>query len=117
MKKTAAEGLEELFQALGDRTRVRLLNLMADGEVCVCFFVEVLDEPQPKISRHLAYLRNAGLVLARKQGLWSYYRLAAPRDRLHRKLLECLACCEGLAPEQASDAAALRAAKRRGNCC
>lgn len=105
------------FRALSDRTRLRILHLLRAGELCVCDLVAVIGAPQPKISRHLAYLRNAGLVLARKQGLWSYYGLAAPRDRLHRKLLECLACCEGLAPEQASDAAALRAAKRRGNCC
>ena len=66
MKKTSAP-LESLFQALGDRTRLRLLTLMADGEVCVCFFVEVLNEPQPKISRHLGVLRAAGLVAARRE--------------------------------------------------
>jgi ArsR family transcriptional regulator len=76
--KTAAVALEELFQALGDRTRVRLLNLMTDGEVCVCFFVEVLDEPQPKISRHLAYLRTAGLVSTTRDGKWINYSIAPP---------------------------------------
>ena len=54
--------MERFFQALGDRTRLRLLNLMGEQEICVCYFVEVLDQPQPKISRHLAYLRSAGLV-------------------------------------------------------
>jgi ArsR family transcriptional regulator len=77
-RKSTAEELETLFQALGDRTRVRLLNLMADGEVCVCFFVEVLDEPQPKISRHLAYLRSAELVSARRDGKWAHYTITPP---------------------------------------
>ncbi len=73
MKRITAQ-LDSLFQALGDRTRLRLLNLLADGEVCVCFFVEVLGEPQPKISRHLGVLRAAGLVAARRDGKWMHYR-------------------------------------------
>ncbi len=68
--------LEKLFQALADRTRLRLLNLMAEGEICVCYFVEILGEAQPKISRHLAYLRRAGLVEARRDGKWIHYRLS-----------------------------------------
>src|ERR1041385_8879989 len=76
--KKTAEALEALFLALGDRTRLRLLNLMADGEVCVCFFVEVLGEPQPKVSRHLAYLRSAGLVSARRDAKWAHYAIAPP---------------------------------------
>ncbi|HEV7238392.1 MAG TPA: metalloregulator ArsR/SmtB family transcription factor [Thermoanaerobaculia bacterium] len=79
MKKPAAQ-LESLFQALGDRTRLRLLNLIADGEVCVCFFVEVLGEPQPKISRHLGVLRAADLVAARRDGKWMHYRLTMPNE-------------------------------------
>src|ERR1700756_1035359 len=71
--------LVTLFQALGDPTRLRLLNLMASGEVCVCYFVEILDETQPKISRHLAYLRRAGLVTARREGKWMHYRLVTPQ--------------------------------------
>ena len=70
--------LESFFLALADRTRLRLLNLVAGGEVCVCFFVEVLGEPQPKISRHLGVLRNAGLVAARRDGKWMHYRLTRP---------------------------------------
>jgi len=81
--------LVTLFQALADRTRLRLLNLMADGEVCVCYFVELLDEPQPKISRHLAYLRRAGLVAARREGKWMHYRLARPADAQQAHVLEC----------------------------
>ena len=81
--------LVNLFQALADRTRLRLLNLMSGGEVCVCYFVELLDEPQPKISRHLAYLRRAGLVAARREGKWMHYRLTAPADSQQARVLEC----------------------------
>jgi ArsR family transcriptional regulator len=70
--------MERIFQALGDRTRLRLLNLMREQEICVCYFVEVLGQPQPKISRHLAYLRKAGLVAARREGKWMHYRLVMP---------------------------------------
>jgi ArsR family transcriptional regulator, arsenate/arsenite/antimonite-responsive transcriptional repressor len=82
--------LERLFQALGDRTRLRLLNLMSRGEICVCYFVEILNEPQPKISRHLAYLRRAGLVEARRTGKWMQYRLAQPKDEMAARMLESL---------------------------
>jgi ArsR family transcriptional regulator len=69
-----------LFAALADTTRLRLLNLMAGREVCVCYFVEILDQSQPKISRHLAYLRKAGIVCARREGKWIHYSIAAPAD-------------------------------------
>jgi ArsR family transcriptional regulator len=72
--------IELLFRALADRTRLRLVNLMGDDEVCVCFFVEALKLTQPKISRHLAYLRRAGIVVARRQGKWMHYRLSVPSD-------------------------------------
>ena len=67
-----------LFAALSDRTRLRLLNLMDGREVCVCYFVEILGQSQPKISRHLAYLRRAGVVAARREGKWMHYRIAIP---------------------------------------
>jgi len=69
-----------LFKALADHTRLRLINLIGDDEVCVCFFVEVLKINQPKISRHLAYLRRAGVVSARREGKWIHYRLVEPPD-------------------------------------
>lgn len=72
--------METLFRALADRTRLRLLNLMGDDEVCVCFFVEILNTSQPKISRHLAYLRRAGVVAARREGKWMHYRVVSPPD-------------------------------------
>lgn len=70
--------MERFFQALGDATRLRLLNLMGEQEICVCYFVEILDAPQPKISRHLAYLRKAGIVTARREGKWMHYRIIMP---------------------------------------
>ena len=70
--------LERFFQALGDKTRLRLLNLMGEQEICVCYFVEILDQPQPKISRHLAYLRSAEIVSARREGKWMHYRIVMP---------------------------------------
>jgi ArsR family transcriptional regulator len=82
--------LVTLFQALGDRTRQRLLYLMTDGEVCVCYFVEVLGESQPKISRHLAYLRKAGIVAARREGKWMHYRIVRPGDAYHARVLDCI---------------------------
>jgi ArsR family transcriptional regulator, arsenate/arsenite/antimonite-responsive transcriptional repressor len=73
-----AFNVERFFQALGDHTRLRLLNLMGEQEVCVCYFVEILGGPQPKISRHLAYLRSAGIVAARREGKWMHYRIVMP---------------------------------------
>jgi ArsR family transcriptional regulator len=70
--------IERFFQALGDTTRLRLLNLMGGQEVCVCYFVEILGGPQPKISRHLAYLRSAGIVSARREAKWIHYRIVMP---------------------------------------
>lgn len=85
---TTTARMEKLFQGLADRTRLRLLNLISDQEVCVCYFVEILNLPQPTISRHLAYLRRAGLVAARRQGKWMHYRIAFPQDAFARRLLD-----------------------------
>jgi ArsR family transcriptional regulator len=87
--------IELLFKALADRTRLRVIHLIGDDEVCVCFFVEVLKTNQPKISRHLAYLRRAGLVSTRREGKWMHYRLVEPPDahaaRIFREVREWLA--------------------------
>jgi ArsR family transcriptional regulator len=72
--------LAAIFAALADTTRLRLLNIMAGREVCVCYFVEILRQGQPKISRHLAYLRRAGIVTARREGKWMHYRISPPSD-------------------------------------
>lgn len=117
--KNSPEALEQLFQALSDRTRIRLLNLMTDGEVCVCFFIEVLSEPQPKISRHLAYLRSAGLVATRREAKWMHYRITLPQHPAARNAFNAVlqtfaddrelqrdraslarACCSPRVPEQ-----------------
>ena len=71
---------ERFFQALGDSTRLRLLNLMGEQEICVCYLVEILGQSQPKISRHLAYLRRAGIVAARREGKWMHYRMVMPPE-------------------------------------
>jgi ArsR family transcriptional regulator len=76
--KSSTFNIELFFQALGDTTRLRLLNLMGDREICVCYFVEILDQGQPKISRHLAYLRRAGSVEPRREGKWMHYRITMP---------------------------------------
>jgi ArsR family transcriptional regulator len=78
--KTPTFNMELFFQALGDKTRLRLLNLMGDKEICVCYFVEILEQGQPKISRHLAYLRRAGIVEARRDGKWMHYRIVTPEN-------------------------------------
>jgi len=72
--------MERVFKALGDVTRLRILGLLLTGEVCVCDIHESLRIPQPRASRHLAYLRRAGLVETRKNGLWVHYRLARAAD-------------------------------------
>src|SRR6478752_10063824 len=78
--------LEALFKALGDGTRLRILGLLLTGEVCVCHIHESLRIPQPKASRHLAYLRKAGLVEARREGLWMHYRLAELADPVQQSI-------------------------------
>ena len=81
------KGMETFFLALADKTRLRLLNLMRENEVCVCFFTEVLGESQPKISRHLAYLRNANIVSARREGKWIHYKIVMPDSEYAAQVL------------------------------
>lgn len=78
------------FAALSDQTRLRLLSLMRDREICVCYLQEVLKTNQPKISRHLAYLRKAGLVEGRRDGKWTHYRLKKQRNGLDKVLTQAL---------------------------
>ncbi|MFZ0855952.1 MAG: metalloregulator ArsR/SmtB family transcription factor, partial [Candidatus Acidiferrales bacterium] len=85
--RAQAPAIHDIFRALADPTRLRLLNLIAGREVCVCYFVEILRLSQPKISRHLAYLRRAGVVAARREGKWMHYRLAMPRDKAAANIL------------------------------
>jgi ArsR family transcriptional regulator len=82
------QALETTFKALADTTRLRILGLLLAGEVCVCHIHETLRIPQPKASRHLAYLRKTGLVEARREGLWMHYRLADLPDPVQRSIAE-----------------------------
>jgi ArsR family transcriptional regulator, arsenate/arsenite/antimonite-responsive transcriptional repressor len=93
-----------MFRAFSDRTRLRILHLLVQGEMCVCDIVSITRVPQPKASRHLAYLRRAGLIEKRKQGLWAYYKLTAPATSFHRSLIKCLKECFRDVPELAGDA-------------
>ena len=106
-----------MFRAFSDRTRLRILHLLKDGELCVCDLVAVISVPQPKVSRHLAYLRRAGLVMARKEGLWMHYRLAPARNAFHQKLLDCLVCCFADVPELSADRRRLKQSRCAAGCC
>jgi ArsR family transcriptional regulator len=101
--------MASLLKACADQTRLRLLNLLAaEGEVCVCHLVDVLGTNQPKVSRHLAYLKRAGLVSDRKDSLWVYYRLSESLAEHANRLLDCLNSCCIESPEMQQDVSKLR---------
>ena len=110
-------GIDLMFRAFSDRTRLRILHVLQGGELCVADIVHILLAPQPRISRHLAYLRKAKLVVVRKSGLWSHYSLAPANTPFHRKLLECLAKCFGEVPELQADSAHAAKIRKSGGCC
>ena len=101
--KRRLQDLETLFKALGDSTRLRILALLAGGEVCVCHIHESLRLPQPTVSRHLAYLRRAGLTETRRDGLWVHYRLAPVSDPSLRAALDAAIHAIGHAPATHAD--------------
>lgn len=109
--------VDELFRAFSDRTRLRILNVLRDGELCVGDLVAVLGIPQPTASRHLAQLRESGLVETRRQGLWCFYRLAKAEERFHARLLGCLASCFEEVPELAADLTSAKELRLHGGCC
>ena len=109
--------IDRMFRAFSDRSRLRILYLIKDGEMCVGDIVQILGLPQPTASRHLAYLRRSGLVDVRKQGLWCLYSVAKSRGRFHQRLLDCLAFCFDEVPELAADAAKAKQVMRDGGCC
>lgn len=84
---------DQLFKAFADETRLRLLNLLAQRDHCVCEFQSILRVPQPKISRHLAYLRRSGLVVEERHGKMIMYSLAEPTNAIHATLLKCVRGC------------------------
>ena len=87
------EDLDLVFKGFADPTRIRILSLLVAGELCVCDIVDILQLPQPTVSRHLAYLRRMGLVEATRQWKFAHYRLADPEHRVHRSLLNCARTC------------------------
>lgn len=140
----ATDQIDLMFRALSDRTRLRILNLLQElpqakparttknqsgkthrarntisppREICVCDLMRVLDLPQAKVSRHLAYLRKAGLVQDRKIQRWMYHRLLPARGQVHQQLLECLAACPDEIPELLQDRQQLGCCVDPGSCC
>lgn len=122
LKEPKLSSIDLVFRAFSDRTRLRILNLLqGKEELCVCDIIRVIGAPQAKISRHLAYLRRAGLVSGRKEGLWVHYRLLPASNGFHKKMLECLACCLVDVPELKRDQAKLSKcdckADQANGCC
>jgi ArsR family transcriptional regulator len=113
----AQNTVDLMFRAFSDRTRLRILHVLRAGELCVCDIVETLQTLQPRVSRHLAYLRRAKLVVVRKSGLWCHYSLAPAKTPFHRKLLECLDNCFGDVPEIRADDRRAAKIRRSGGCC
>lgn len=97
-----------LFKAFSDPTRLRLLGLLSDREVCVCDLMAVLGAPQSKVSQHLAFLRAAGLVVFRQEGKWRHYALAKPAGKVHARLVGCLGEIPGWQRDQAKLAKILK---------
>ncbi|MBI2538009.1 MAG: winged helix-turn-helix transcriptional regulator [Gemmatimonadetes bacterium] len=114
-----ARGLDTLFRAFADRTRLRILNLLTAGELCVCDMVQLLGVPQPTVSRHLAYLRRAGLVAVTRDLRFAHYQLAEPQNAVHQSLIHCVrSCFTGLgALERERRAAQRRVLARRKTPC
>ena len=100
--------LIKIYECLCDPTRLRLLNILAQGPLCVCHFQEILREPQVKISKHLAYLRQRGLVEAERSGNWMIYALPAKPARELKQNLACLQDCAGGNPVFERDLARLK---------
>lgn len=90
---TEVADLDALFRGFADPTRIRILSVLAAGELCVCDIVDLLELPQPTISRHLAYLRRAGLVVSTREWKLAHYRLAEPANAVHANLIKCVRSC------------------------
>jgi ArsR family transcriptional regulator len=107
----------DLFGALASPLRLRILSLLgSEKEICVCDLCAVLGVAQPKVSRHLALLREAQLVEVRSDGKWKFYALAAPTTSLHRTLLRCVATCLTEVEELAADRERLSGLEMRLRC-
>lgn len=108
--------LEHLFKGLADQTRLRILNLLLHGELCVCDIQYVLQSPQPNVSRHLTYLKNSGLVVDRREGARMYYRLAQPGESLGKPLFAFLREAFGHSDVLLDDSRKLKKAIKQGSC-
>jgi ArsR family transcriptional regulator len=117
MAETKKAQINLIFRAFSDPIRLRILCLLTGAEMCVGDLVKVLQVPQPTASRHLSYLRRAGLVKTRKNGLWVHYRLAIAKSAFHRNLLKCLGSCFHDVPEIADDAKRAGLVRKTGGCC
>ena len=117
MPSAPKSNVDLMFRAFSDPIRLRILQLVSGGELCVCDLVEVLQLPQPTVSRHLSYLRRARLVIHRQERSWNFYSLAPARTAFHKQLLGCLRSCFNDVPELAADAKRARVVRGRGACC
>ncbi len=117
VKARPSPPVERMFRAFADRTRLRLLHLLRDGEMCASDIITVLGLPQAKVSRHLSYLHRAGLLEVRKKGLWKFYRLSHPDSSFHRRLIGCLGECFQGVPELETDQRRAAKLKKTGGCC
>jgi len=108
--------LEQYFKALADVNRLRILNLLLHGELCVCDIQHVLETSQPNVSRHLAYLKSSGLVLDRRDGFRIFYRLADPQQGLKKSLFEFLRQAYKGEDQLEDDMRRLKEAIREGSC-
>jgi ArsR family transcriptional regulator len=116
MRKAQTQ-VDLMFRAFSDRTRLRILRLLLGGELCVGDIISVIQVPQPTASRHLAYLRRAGLVQTRKNGLWNHYRIAPAATAFQRDLIKCLRSCFHDVPELAADQKRATQLRKTGGCC
>ena len=108
--------LEQIFKGLADQNRLRILNLLLHGELCVCDIQYVVESSQSNVSRHLTYLKNSGLVLDRREGARMYYRLAQPDEGLNKLLFGFLRAAFGHSEVLAEDAEKLKKAIENGSC-
>jgi ArsR family transcriptional regulator len=116
-KRLTVDSINLMFRAFSDPTRLRILQILQDGELCVADLVAILGVVQPTASRHLSYLRRAGLVEVRENGVWKFYRLAPARTDFQRQLVRCLHGCFRSVPELSEDRRRAEKLRETGGCC
>ncbi len=112
-----SDDLCQVYRCLCDRTRLRILNLLGEGALCVCHLQEVLGEPQVKVSKHLSYLKSHGLVACERRANWMIYRIAERPNRVLEENLRCLQDLRGETAVFKADLARLRATDTSAACC